>query len=287
MYMPAVSKAQARLFKLVHLHQQGKLSRPNKRIKSLAKSMSPEDVLHYAKTKLKGLPEHISDNLKVALYQGFMKRAEAQIVKEASPAARRIMELLASKKMTSPQLAGKFTDYYKNTNMLGTSPHWTANKFLVVNTEPISEAFQTARRSGNPVTSRKYELPDMMYQEIRHPNAEANVLSEISNVFKRPNQASIDSLLKGKPLRTQTASPTISIKPNEFEFAEPWFNSAKDKLSEILHKIRWKGRSSSETAGIGFFEELTGFRAKGNNPISIPHDKMRLITDSARKYVGF
>lgn len=75
MYMPAVSKAQARLFKLVHLHQQGKLSRPNKRIKSLAKSMSPEDVLHYAKTKLKGLPEHISDNLKVALYQGFMKRA--------------------------------------------------------------------------------------------------------------------------------------------------------------------------------------------------------------------
>jgi len=74
-YMPAVSKAQARLFKLVHLHQQGKLSRPNKRIKSLAKSMSPEDVLHYAKTKLKGLPEHISDNLKVALYKGFMKRA--------------------------------------------------------------------------------------------------------------------------------------------------------------------------------------------------------------------
>ena len=75
MYMPAVSKAQARLFKLVHLHQQGKLSRPNKRIKSLAKSMSPEDVLHYAKTKLKGLPEHISDNLKVALYQGFMKQS--------------------------------------------------------------------------------------------------------------------------------------------------------------------------------------------------------------------
>lgn len=57
--MPATSKAQQKLFALVHLYQQGKLpaDKVSATIKRIAKTISPEDAKKYASTKHTGLKE--------------------------------------------------------------------------------------------------------------------------------------------------------------------------------------------------------------------------------------
>ena len=64
--MPAMSKAQRRLMGMVYAYNKGELSLDGKpkalrrKIKSIADSMSAEDVLHFAKTRQDDLPERKS-----------------------------------------------------------------------------------------------------------------------------------------------------------------------------------------------------------------------------------
>lgn len=71
--MPAVSKSQQRLFGMLHAYQTGTLStQPSARLKKLRDRIDPDDVLHFAETKRKGLPEHVK---KAAFKRGFMRAA--------------------------------------------------------------------------------------------------------------------------------------------------------------------------------------------------------------------
>ena len=55
--MPAVSKSQQRLFGQVHAFKKGKLRRASPQIERIAKGISDEDSLHFAKTEHGDLPE--------------------------------------------------------------------------------------------------------------------------------------------------------------------------------------------------------------------------------------
>ena len=57
--MPAKSKAQQRFFGMVDAYKKGELENPSKAIKDAAESMSKKEVKKFAKTKHKGLPEHV------------------------------------------------------------------------------------------------------------------------------------------------------------------------------------------------------------------------------------
>lgn len=57
----ASSKSQRRLFALVDQVQQGKMKAPSKEIADLAKSMSPEEVKKFARTKETDLPNHVGE----------------------------------------------------------------------------------------------------------------------------------------------------------------------------------------------------------------------------------
>lgn len=59
--MPAKSKKQQRFFGLVHAYLNGKIKNPSSDVKRVAKSMSSEDVDHFAKTKHEGLPEKVAE----------------------------------------------------------------------------------------------------------------------------------------------------------------------------------------------------------------------------------
>lgn len=62
--MPAKSKAQQRLFGMVHAYQKGRKGseRLSAKIKELASRVDPEDVEHFAKTKASTLPERKDGN---------------------------------------------------------------------------------------------------------------------------------------------------------------------------------------------------------------------------------
>lgn len=55
--MPAKSKAQQRLFALVHRYKKGQLPNASKKIKQIAKHISDKDAEKYASTKHAGLTE--------------------------------------------------------------------------------------------------------------------------------------------------------------------------------------------------------------------------------------
>ena len=57
--MPAKSKAQQRLFGMVHAYQKGELKDASKEIKDIAKSISKKDAEDFAETKHKGLPNKV------------------------------------------------------------------------------------------------------------------------------------------------------------------------------------------------------------------------------------
>ena len=60
----SVSKAQQRFFGMVHAYQKGDLDSDEvgKSVKKAAKSMTKKDVKDFAKTKHKGLPEHVNEH---------------------------------------------------------------------------------------------------------------------------------------------------------------------------------------------------------------------------------
>lgn len=75
--MPSTSKTQQRFMGMVHATQKGYIKAPSPSIASTAKEMKPSDTTHFAKTKHKGLPEHVKKNKKTkeAFVQGFADRA--------------------------------------------------------------------------------------------------------------------------------------------------------------------------------------------------------------------
>lgn len=61
--MPSVSKSQQKLFGMIHAYQKGKIpaDKVSPKIKKMAKTVSPEDVVKYASTTHKGLDEILQD----------------------------------------------------------------------------------------------------------------------------------------------------------------------------------------------------------------------------------
>lgn len=59
--MPAKSKAQQRLFGMVHAYQKGELENPSEEIKNIADHISYKDAKKFAKTKHKKLPEKVDE----------------------------------------------------------------------------------------------------------------------------------------------------------------------------------------------------------------------------------
>jgi len=57
--MPAKSKAQQRFFGMVDAYKKGEMPNASKAIKDAADSMSAKEIKRFAKTKLKGLPNHV------------------------------------------------------------------------------------------------------------------------------------------------------------------------------------------------------------------------------------
>lgn len=74
--MPAKSKAQQRLFGMVHAYQKGKLKHAPASVKRIAKHISEEDAEHFAKTRHEGLPEtKKAEVIQMTRYeQGFMNK---------------------------------------------------------------------------------------------------------------------------------------------------------------------------------------------------------------------
>ena len=89
--MPAKSKAQQRLFGMVHAYQKGKLKHAPASVKRIAKHISKEDARHFAETKHDDLPER----KEAAYVEGFLSKcaeygltfneAESLLEKTAGP----------------------------------------------------------------------------------------------------------------------------------------------------------------------------------------------------------
>lgn len=74
--MPARSKAQQRLFGIVHAIQKGEASPKgfSRKIREMAKRVDPEDAKHFAATKTDKLPEKKASFLQDAFLRGYMSR---------------------------------------------------------------------------------------------------------------------------------------------------------------------------------------------------------------------
>lgn len=66
--MPSSSKKQQRFMGMVHAYQKGELKGASPSIKKAARSIDPEDALHFAETKHKGLPEKVRRKSKKRLH---------------------------------------------------------------------------------------------------------------------------------------------------------------------------------------------------------------------------
>ena len=107
--MPAKSKAQQRLFGMVHAYQKGRKGSEHlsDKIKDLAKRVDPEDVEHFAKTKASTLPERKEE--KAAAAEEAKKPSQAEVVRARVGALiRRIQhESNAAKEATKARMAPK------------------------------------------------------------------------------------------------------------------------------------------------------------------------------------
>lgn len=74
--MPARSRAQQRLFGIVHAIQKGEADpkRFPKKIREMAERVDPEDARHFAATKADKLPEKKASFLQDAFLRGYMSR---------------------------------------------------------------------------------------------------------------------------------------------------------------------------------------------------------------------
>ena len=79
--MPSKSKSQQRLFGWVHAIQTGQASSKGapKKIRDMAKRVSPEDAKDFASTKTEGLPEKKASFLDNMFMRGFIDRALGRI----------------------------------------------------------------------------------------------------------------------------------------------------------------------------------------------------------------
>lgn len=59
--MPAKSVSQARLFGMAHAYQTGELRHASPEVRRIAESVSKQDVLDFAHTKHRGLPDHVKE----------------------------------------------------------------------------------------------------------------------------------------------------------------------------------------------------------------------------------
>ena len=75
--MPARSKAQQRLFGMVHAYQKGKLRHAPAKVREIAEHIASDDAKHFAETSHKGLPERKREDEeeKAASYGFFDNRA--------------------------------------------------------------------------------------------------------------------------------------------------------------------------------------------------------------------
>jgi cytochrome c553 len=80
--MPAVSESQQRLMGMVHAYKKGKLKKAPKKIKEIAKHISDDDARDFAKTKHKGLPDHVkkaASFLEIEMFiRGYIDRMRGQ-----------------------------------------------------------------------------------------------------------------------------------------------------------------------------------------------------------------
>lgn len=74
--MPARSKAQQRLFGIVHAIQKGEANPKgfSKKIRELAERVDPDDAEHFAATKAKELPEKKASFLRDVFLKGYLSR---------------------------------------------------------------------------------------------------------------------------------------------------------------------------------------------------------------------
>ena len=112
--MPAKSKAQQRLFGMVHAYQKGRKGSRHlsDKIKELAKRVDPEDVEHFARTKASTLPERKKDDekqRKSASSEEAKKPSQSEVVRARVGALiRRIQhESNAAKEVTKARMAPK------------------------------------------------------------------------------------------------------------------------------------------------------------------------------------
>lgn len=81
--MPARSKAQQRLFGIVHAIQKGEADpkKFSKKIREMADRVDPDDAKHFAATKTEKLPEKKASFLQDAFMRGYMSRiAESALI---------------------------------------------------------------------------------------------------------------------------------------------------------------------------------------------------------------
>lgn len=79
--MPAKSKAQQRFFGMVRAAQKGELKNASPEIKKAAKEMSKKDVLDFAETKHKKLPEHKKQKKSVKVSESQLRAVVEECVK--------------------------------------------------------------------------------------------------------------------------------------------------------------------------------------------------------------
>lgn len=90
--MPSTSKAQQRLFGMVHAYQKGKLKHAPAKVREIARHISKEDAKHFAETRHDGLPERRDrEEEKAAAYvAGFLSKCA-----EHGVDGRRLLKLAA------------------------------------------------------------------------------------------------------------------------------------------------------------------------------------------------
>lgn len=113
--MPAQSKAQQKFMGLVHAIQKGDVpaSDASPEARKVAKDMNPDDVKDFASTKLKGLPNHIKNEIARRLKEYALMKVNHQ-TQSAAPAdsLRSDDEMDVNENFPSNWLQGRTSDYH-------------------------------------------------------------------------------------------------------------------------------------------------------------------------------
>ena len=105
--MPATSKAQQRLFGMVHAYQQGKLDNASDTIKKLAAEMKPSDVKDFASTKTTDLPERVPEEIKETIKKGIQEINTKKLTSLIESIIKRVIKEARSAKQQ------EYMDYFR------------------------------------------------------------------------------------------------------------------------------------------------------------------------------